>query len=97
MTSYPPHLDLPALYGARGSVQLPGSKSISNRTLLLAALAQGATEIHDLLDSDDVQRMLEALDRLGVTVERLGPQRIRVHGCAGRFPNPAADASPLEP
>ncbi len=91
MTSYPPHLDLPALCGARGRVQLPGSKSISNRTLLLAALAQGATEIHDLLDSDDVQRMLEALDRLGVTVERLGPQRIRVQGGAGSFPNPAAD------
>jgi len=91
MTSYPPHLDLPALSGACGSVQLPGSKSISNRTLLLAALAHGDTEIEDLLESDDVQRMLEALDRLGVEVEALGPQRVRVSGCGGRFPNRAAD------
>lgn len=91
MTSYPPHLDLPALSGARGSVQLPGSKSISNRTLLLAALARGDTEIHDLLDSDDVQRMLEALDRLGVKVEPLGPQHVRVSGSGGSFPNRAAD------
>ncbi len=91
MTSYPPHLDLPALSGARGSVQLPGSKSISNRTLLLAALARGDTEIRDLLDSDDVQRMLEALDRLGVKVEPLGPQHVRVSGSGGSFPNRAAD------
>jgi len=91
MSAYPPYLDLPALAGARGVVQLPGSKSISNRILLLAALAEGVTQIHDLLDSDDVQRMLDALARLGVTVEAAGPQRIRVHGCGGRFPNREAD------
>ncbi|MCC7546138.1 MAG: bifunctional 3-phosphoshikimate 1-carboxyvinyltransferase/cytidylate kinase [Burkholderiales bacterium] len=91
MNAYPPFLDLPALAGARGSVQLPGSKSISNRTLLLAALAEGDTEIHDLLDSDDVQRMLDALSRLGVTVDAQGAQRIRVQGCGGRFPNREAD------
>jgi len=91
MNAYPPYIDLPALDGARGSVQLPGSKSISNRTLLLAALADGATEVHDLLDSDDVQRMLDALARLGVRVEQLGPQRIKVHGCGGAFPNRDAD------
>ena len=48
-------LDLPALRAAGGTVQLPGSKSISNRVLLLAALAQGTTEVHDLLDSDDTR------------------------------------------
>ena len=91
MSTYPPYLDLPALAGARGLVQLPGSKSISNRILLLAALAEGVTRIHDLLDSDDVQRMLDALARLGVTVEAAGPQCVRVHGCGGRFPNREAD------
>ena len=64
MRTFPPHLDLPPLGGARGSVRLPGSKSISNRSLLLAALADGVTEIHDLLASDDVERMLEALAEL---------------------------------
>ena len=59
-------LDLPPMLGAAGSVRLPGSKSISNRVLLLAALAEGETEIRDLLLSDDVERMLEALQALGV-------------------------------
>ena len=45
-------LDLPALSQAGGTVQLPGSKSISNRVLLLAALSQGTTVVHDLLDSE---------------------------------------------
>ncbi|HZP87132.1 MAG TPA: bifunctional 3-phosphoshikimate 1-carboxyvinyltransferase/cytidylate kinase [Burkholderiales bacterium] len=85
MKNYPPYLDLPALRGARGRVRLPGSKSISNRTLLLAALAEGVTEIHDLLSSDDVDRMLEALAQLGVRVEREA-EMVRVQGCAGAFP-----------
>ena len=46
-----PHLDLPPLRSAAGTVRLPGSKSISNRVLLLAGLAQGTTAVHDLLDS----------------------------------------------
>ena len=53
-----PFLDLPPLDAASGTVQLPGSKSISNRVLLLAGLAQGRTRIHDLLDSDDTRVML---------------------------------------
>jgi len=88
---YPPCIDLPALAGARGSVRLPGSKSISNRTLLLSALAHGTTQVHDLLDSDDVQRMLDALARLGVHVEQIGPGCLVVHGCGGAFPNRDAD------
>ena len=55
-------LDLPPLQSAGGSVTLPGSKSISNRVLLLAALCEGVTEIHDLLDSDDTRVMLAALE-----------------------------------
>lgn len=70
----------------RGSVRLPGSKSISNRTLLLAALAQGSTEIRDLLASDDTERMLDALKQLGVRYEKIGPNDYRVTGVAGAFP-----------
>ena len=82
MVGYPPFLDLPPLAGARGSVQLPGSKSISNRTLLLAALAQGVTEIHDLLASDDVDRMLEALEHARCARRAAAPRR-RCCGCTG--------------
>ena len=57
-------LDLPPLHGAQGSVTLPGSKSISNRVLLLAALSQGTTEVRDLLASDDTRVMLDALQKL---------------------------------
>ena len=64
MKHYPHHLDLQPAMHAQGTVRLPGSKSISNRILLLAALAQGTTRIFDLLASDDTQRMLEALDVL---------------------------------
>ena len=63
-------LDIPALQSAHGEVQLPGSKSISNRVLLLAALSRGTTTIHDLLDSDDTQVMLQALRQLGCNVVR---------------------------
>jgi 3-phosphoshikimate 1-carboxyvinyltransferase len=63
-------LDLPPLISAAGTVQLPGSKSISNRVLLLAALSRGRTLIHDLLDSDDTRVMLTALQELGCGVER---------------------------
>jgi 3-phosphoshikimate 1-carboxyvinyltransferase len=92
VAGYPPFLDLLPLRRARGSVQLPGSKSISNRTLLLAALAQGVTEIHDLLASDDVARMLEALEALGIKLEPgADAQVLKVHGCAGAFPVKQAD------
>ena len=73
-----------------GSMTLPGSKSISNRTLLLAALADGVTEIRDLLVSDDTERMLEALELLGIKLEKLSDTRWRVHGCGGQFPNQQA-------
>jgi len=72
---------------AHGSVRLPGSKSISNRVLLLAALAEGVTVVRDLLHSDDTERMLDALRILGVKVESLGGNAYRVTGCGGNFPN----------
>jgi 3-phosphoshikimate 1-carboxyvinyltransferase len=74
------------LWRAGGVVRLPGSKSISNRTLLLAALAEGVSDVRNLLASDDVDRMLEALQQLGVTFERRGPQHLNVRGCGGSLP-----------
>ena len=59
-------LDLPPLAAVGGTVHLPGSKSISNRVLLLAALCDGTTRIHDVLDADDTRVMRAALGRLGV-------------------------------
>ncbi len=81
------HLDLPPARGARGTVRLPGSKSISNRILLLSALAAGATEVRALLDSDDTRVMLESLGRLGVACRRHeGTDDYRVDGAGGAFP-----------
>ena len=79
-------LDLPAILTARGTVRLPGSKSLSNRILLLAALAEGETEVRDLLKSDDTDRMLEALATLGVKVTPAGEGVINVVGCGGKIP-----------
>ena len=79
-------IDLPPLLSARGTITLPGSKSISNRILLLSALAQGETEIRDVLLSDDTERMLDALRALGVGVVELEPLVYRVQGCNGNFP-----------
>lgn len=84
-------LDIYPAVAARGTVKLPGSKSISNRTLLLAALADGATDIRDLLASDDTDRMLEALKALGVPVEKTGTDDYRVQGAGGAFPVKAAE------
>lgn len=79
-------LDLPQLISAAGTVRLPGSKSISNRVLLLAALAEGETEVRDLLASDDTERMLDALKILGVGVTHLDGENWLIKGCAGRIP-----------
>jgi 3-phosphoshikimate 1-carboxyvinyltransferase len=88
--SGPTFIDLPHAARARGVVQLPGSKSISNRVLLLAALAEGPTEIAGLLDSDDTRVMLAALRALGVALDAHGDGRVTVRG-AGRFPVASAD------
>ena len=79
-----PHLDLPPLRSAAGTVRLPGSKSISNRVLLLAGLAQGTTAVHDLLDSDDTRVMLDALAALGCGLHRDGGV-LHVSGLGGRL------------
>jgi len=76
---------------AHGTVQLPGSKSISNRVLLLAALSRGTTEVRDVLVSDDTERMLDALMRMHVPVERFANNKLRIRGCEGKFPVKSAE------
>ncbi len=78
-------LDIPPLASAGGTVALPGSKSISNRVLLLAALCAGTTTVHDLLDSDDTRVMLDALRQLGCGVAHDGAV-VRITGLGGRAP-----------
>ena len=82
-------LDIPPLATAGGVVNLPGSKSISNRVLLLSALSQGRTVIHDLLDSDDTRVMLEALQQLGCGVTVDG-RTVTVDGLGGHAPRSPA-------
>jgi 3-phosphoshikimate 1-carboxyvinyltransferase len=83
-----PHLDVPPLRRVAGSVRLPGSKSISNRVLLLAGLSEGTTAVHDLLDSDDTQVMLAALRQIGCGVASDGAVTT-VRGIGGKL-GPAA-------
>ena len=78
-------LDLPALDAAAGEVLLPGSKSISNRVLLLSALSLGTTTVHDLLASDDTRVMLDGLRQIGCEVEESG-STVRITGLGGRKP-----------
>ena len=78
------YLDIPPLTHAGGTVRLPGSKSISNRVLLLAALSQGQTTVHDLLASDDTAVMLAALRQLGCSVVQNGDTAV-IGGLGGRL------------
>ncbi|NIF41203.1 3-phosphoshikimate 1-carboxyvinyltransferase [Burkholderia sp. Tr-862] len=84
------YLDLGPYSSASGTVRLPGSKSISNRVLLLAALAEGDTTITNLLDSDDTRVMLDALGKLGVKLARDGDTCV-VTGTRGAFTAKTAD------
>ena len=85
-----PFLDIPALQSAQGTVTLPGSKSISNRVLLLAALCQGTTTLHDLLDSDDTRVMLNALRQMGCAVVEAG-STVSITGLGGQAPTVELD------
>ncbi len=75
-----------------GTIRPPGSKSITNRALIIAALADGVSDLSGVLDSTDTQVMLQSLHRLGIQVEH-DPQssRCRVHGCGGRVPSDSAE------
>jgi 3-phosphoshikimate 1-carboxyvinyltransferase len=84
------YLDLAPVKRVAGTVRLPGSKSISNRVLLLAALAKGKTQVHGLLDADDTRVMLDALQKLDVAIDTRDFSRLVVAG-AGRIPRKKAD------
>lgn len=86
-------LDLGPIARVAGTVRMPGSKSISNRVLLLAALSRGDTRVKNLLDSDDTRVMLGALERLGVAIERRANDTVVVQGVGGNFPVKAAELS----
>lgn len=76
----------------RGSIQPPGSKSITNRALVIAALAEGSSTLRGALASEDTQVMIESLARLGVrVVEKDAGAVLEVAGCGGIVPNAAAD------
>ena len=92
MKKYPRYIDLIPVIHVEGMVRLPGSKSISNRTLLLAALAKGTTRIMDLLASDDTLVMLNALTTLGVKWSQAeGTHNYVIEGVNGAFPVKKAD------
>ena len=79
-------LKLSPIARVEGTVNLPGSKSVSNRALLLAALAQGSTRLTNLLDSDDIRHMLDALKILGVRYELSADKtECVVHGLGRAF------------
>jgi 3-phosphoshikimate 1-carboxyvinyltransferase len=85
------YLDIAPIEHISGTVHLPGSKSISNRVLLLAALADGETLVRDLLDSDDTGHMLTALAALGVSCTPVEGADYRVIGTGGMLPVKSAE------
>lgn len=89
---WPEVLTVAPLRHASGAVTLPGSKSLTNRALLLAALARGTTRLTNVLEAHDTQVMIEALRTLGVDVD-VAPEVVQVTGCAGVFPRRQAQLS----
>ncbi|MBU3579456.1 3-phosphoshikimate 1-carboxyvinyltransferase [Polynucleobacter sp. 73C-SIWE] len=81
-----PSIQIGPFTRAQGSIVLPGSKSISNRALLLAALSTGTTTLKNLLDADDTQVMRNALRQLGLSVIDQADKVCVVQGCGGKFP-----------
>ena len=86
-----PSIEIGPFTRAQGSIILPGSKSISNRALLLAALSSGTTTLKNLLDADDTQVMRNALRQLGLSVIDQANHVCVVEGCNGKFPVREAD------
>ena len=79
-------ISLNPILRVEGEINLPGSKSLSNRALLLAALAHGTTEVTNLLDSDDIRHMLNALKSLGVSYELSSDKTVcTITGVGGAF------------
>jgi len=90
---FPPEIEIvPARRPLAATIRVPGSKSITNRALLLAAMAEGTSIIESALLSDDTRAMRAALRALGIRVEVDEVRRaITVHGCGGAIPSVGAD------
>lgn len=94
MSEYPPEITIDPWIGPPpvAKVRVPGSKSLTNRALIIAALARGTSRLPGALDSEDTQVMVEALKKLGIKVEHDKETAfIRVEGCNGRIPATKAD------
>ena len=89
--AHSPSIQIGPFKRAQGSIVLPGSKSISNRVLLLAALSTGTTTLKNLLDADDTQVMRNALRQLGLSITDQANNVCMVEGCGGHFPVRKAD------
>ena len=89
--AHSPSIQIGPFKRAKGSIVLPGSKSISNRVLLLAALSTGTTTLKNLLDADDTQVMRNALRQLGLSITDQANNVCMVEGCGGHFPVRKAD------
>lgn len=77
---------------AHGSIRPPGSKSITNRALICAALAEGDSVLTGVLECDDTKVMIEALAKLGISIDHdRDAATVRMIGCGGRFPADEAD------
>src|SRR5574344_1032817 len=88
----PTFLNIPPVKRFEGQIRLPGSKSLSNRAFLLAALCKGETRLHHLLSSDDTRYMSEGLRALGVSIELSeDSSEAKVCGADGKFPAKSAD------
>ena len=84
-------LQLKAPAALDAEVRPPGSKSLTNRALLLAALARGRTRLSGLLIADDTRRMRTCMERLGVSILETDPTTLEVAGCGGAFAAPTGD------
>ncbi|AMV39902.1 3-phosphoshikimate 1-carboxyvinyltransferase [Planctomyces sp. SH-PL62] len=94
MPDYPAELTIDPWNGPAptATVRVPGSKSLTNRALIVAALARGPSVLTGALDSEDTRVMIDALKALGIAVEHdAATATIRITGCSGRFPAPEAD------
>lgn len=66
--------------GVSGAVRVPGDKSISHRALMLGGIAEGVTEVRGFLESEDCLATMKAMRALGVVIDQVGPQEVRIHG-----------------
>jgi 3-phosphoshikimate 1-carboxyvinyltransferase len=92
VTASPETIEIQPSGRLQATVRPPGSKSITNRALVCAALAEGKSTLRGALDSEDTQVLVESLGRLGIRVEvNISTSAIKVQGCGGRIPASNAD------